>query len=566
MRAFNKRVLSLFLVALVVLVSIPVTGFADGAQIVDPLGLPSYPASGSGSSYNYKTGINGSLSAEVQYDVMKGLGSITTGSSLTPQSVVPTVSVGDVIKLNFKLKYRPGHGDGANGNSENADLMLFVADPSNLAVKIGSYPNNITINNIHNVHLSLNHDIVVPEMTYTIPAAYAGSMVSIPYAIFDYGSFGGWKQTRTDEGVIKLLVNAQGSLNVTHTFNDDSSKNSQSVSAGNVGTAYTTSPVAHEGYTVNVPANATGNYTNGTTTVAYIYTKIVPQGTVKVTHTFSDDETKYSETNMSGDVDSTYTTSAVAHEGYTVNTPANATGNYTTGTTTVAYVYTKIIPQSTVKITHTFVGGTLSNQEQVISGAVGSSYTTSTVDHEGYTVAIPQNANGEFTAEEIIVAYVYTLKEVVTPPATTTAPTTTAPATTAPEVVPATTVPEVVPATTAPEVVPTTTIPVETAPTTTAPEVVALIERSFDDEPLNNVDVVEEPTPAAAPEATDAPVIEATEAAIVDIAVEAAPQGAIVPALQKVVVLPKTGEIPATLFYGIGGLLGSIGVFMRRKK
>lgn len=33
-----------------------------------------------------------------------------------------------------------------------------------------------------------------------------------------------------------------------------------------------------------------------------------------------------------------------------------------------------------------------------------------------------------------------------------------------------------------------------------------------------------------------------------------------------VVTLPKTGEIPATVFFGLGGLLGGIGVFMRRKK
>jgi LPXTG-motif cell wall-anchored protein len=30
--------------------------------------------------------------------------------------------------------------------------------------------------------------------------------------------------------------------------------------------------------------------------------------------------------------------------------------------------------------------------------------------------------------------------------------------------------------------------------------------------------------------------------------------------------LPKTGEIPATLFYGIGGMLSTLGVFLRRKR
>lgn len=67
--------------------------------------------------------------------------------------------------------------------------------------------------------------------------------------------------------------------------------------------------------------------------------------------------------------------------------------------------------------------------------------------------------------------------------------------------------------------------------------------------------VVPEATPLAAP-VLPAVVPEAVPAPV-EIVAEVAPQG--------VAVLPKTGELPASMFYGLGGLLTAMGAFLKRK-
>lgn len=123
------------------------------------------------------------------------------------------------------------------------------------------------------------------------------------------------------------------------------------------------------------------------------------------------------------------------------------------------------------------------------------------------------------------------------------------------EPVPETTVPETtVPETTIPETtIPETTVPETTVPETTVPETtVPPTEPTFNDEPLTVEETVPvEETPLAAP------VVEAPEQIVEPIPPELIP---LAPAT-----LPKTGELPATLFYGIGGLISGVGVFMRRK-
>lgn len=150
---------------------------------------------------------------------------------------------------------------------------------------------------------------------------------------------------------------------------------------------------------------------------------------------------------------------------------------------------------------------------------------------EGYTSNI--DTGKVYTIEEGNDTVVRVINTLIPP--VTTVPATTVPATT----VPATTVP----ATT----VPATTVPV-TVPVTTAP--VSLPDNPEDDEPLVRSEVIvvpDETTPLAAPTSvSDVQILE--------------PQ---VP--KDIAVLPKTNELPGTLFYGIGGLLASIGVFMRRK-
>ncbi len=68
--------------------------------------------------------------------------------------------------------------------------------------------------------------------------------------------------------------------------------------------------------------------------------------------------------------------------------------------------------------------------------------------------------------------------------------------------------------------------------------------------------IAPEETPLAAPVVEEAPMPAPIEA-LQEIVEDVAPLG--------VPVLPKTGEIPASLFYGLGGILAAAGAFMKRK-
>lgn len=83
------------------------------------------------------------------------------------------------------------------------------------------------------------------------------------------------------------------------------------------------------------------------------------------------------------------------------------------------------------------------------------------------------------------------------------------------------------------------------------------VERDRADRPSDLVNLATEETPLAAP-VVPAPLTSAPAAeTLTDIPAEIAPLG--------VPVLPKTGEIPATLFYGIGGLIAAAGAFIKRR-
>ncbi|WP_349626279.1 MucBP domain-containing protein, partial [Leuconostoc citreum] len=99
---------------------------------------------------------------------------------------------------------------------------------------------------------------------------------------------------------------------------------------------------------VETPSNANGTYTDGTTTVNYVYEKeqVTPpatkQGDLVVNYVDKDGNKLATSDNETGDVDSSYTTKPKEISGYKlVETPSNANGTYTDGTTTVNYVYEK---------------------------------------------------------------------------------------------------------------------------------------------------------------------------------------------------------------------------------
>ena len=95
-----------------------------------------------------------------------------------------------------------------------------------------------------------------------------------------------------------------------------------------------------------------------------------------------------------------------------VSEPSNGSGTYIDGNIEVIYYY-KTIPTSVI-VYHYLEGTTTKLADDVIhDGIVGDNYTTgvATVDSKYEVVAIPTNANGKMTREQIVVIYYYRVKD-----------------------------------------------------------------------------------------------------------------------------------------------------------
>ena len=138
---------------------------------------------------------------------------------------------------------------------------------------------------------------------------------------------------------------SQGTVKVQYVDEEGNEIATSKTMTGKVGDSYTTSAVSVSGYTLKTtPNNASGTYKSGTTTVTYVYSKNsdVSKGTVKVQYVDEDGNEIASSRTMTGEVGTSYTTTAKTISGYTLKTtPSNAKGTFKNGTIIVTYSYTK---------------------------------------------------------------------------------------------------------------------------------------------------------------------------------------------------------------------------------
>ena len=127
------------------------------------------------------------------------------------------------------------------------------------------------------------------------------------------------------------------------------------------------------------------------------------------------DGTTANNETKTGNVEDSYATKARTDlaEGYELaSEPDNASGTYIDGNIDVIYYY-KTIPTSVV--VHHYLEGTTTKlaEDVTFDGIVGDNYTTGVgnVDNKYELVAIPANANGKMTRDQIEVIYYYRLKD-----------------------------------------------------------------------------------------------------------------------------------------------------------
>ena len=164
---------------------------------------------------------------------------------------------------------------------------------------------------------------------------------------------------------------------------------------------------------ITVPLASIGKLRNGATPPP------ITNGTVKVKYVDESGNEIATSTTMTGTVGTSYTTSAKTISGYTLKTtPSNASGTYSSGTTTVTYVYSKNTPPSgsgTVNVKYVDESGNEIATSTIMTGTVGTSYTTSAKTISGYTLkTTPSNASGTYKSGTTTVTYVYSKSS--TPP------------------------------------------------------------------------------------------------------------------------------------------------------
>ena len=245
-----------------------------------------------------------------------------------------------------------------------------------------------------------------------------------------------------------------------------------------------------------------------------------PKGTVTVKHTFIGDSTRDGEVVLTGYYDDTFNAVPVAHDGYTYVSEGLLTGNYSEVPKTVQFTYSAIpAPTGKVFVKHENPNGSTYAEGSLLQGGYETPYTATPLSTTTHNVSLKTGsapATGIFTADDITVTFVYTLKAPEVPS------TTEAPATTE-----------------APQA--TTEAPVTTQPAT---------------EVLTDEDVAEG---GAIISDFDSYIDEtATTEAVEELEIETE-------ATPLADALPQTGQLPVELFYGVGGLITAAGVFLKKK-
>ncbi|ELA3158477.1 class 1 internalin InlJ [Listeria monocytogenes] len=186
------------------------------------------------------------------------------------------------------------------------------------------------------------------------------------------------------------------------------------VLSGNLDDPYTSNAKDIPDYTLTTtPDNATGTFTTTSQSVTYVYTKnIVAAEPVTVNYVDDTGKTLAPSETLNGNVGDTYNATAKQIDGYTLSAePTNATGQFTSSSQTVNYIYTKnpAPEKGVVEIHYVDENNKQLSSATEISGTVGDNYTTEPKTIDGYTLTTtPDNTTGTFTTGSQTVTYVYT--------------------------------------------------------------------------------------------------------------------------------------------------------------
>ncbi|MCG0555071.1 MucBP domain-containing protein [Lactiplantibacillus plantarum] len=179
-----------------------------------------------------------------------------------------------------------------------------------------------------------------------------------------------------------------------------------------LGAAYQTTAISIPNfYLAATPANATGTFSTDTQTVIYQYARS-NAGHITVKYQDANGTTLAPDDILTGNgqLGRPYQTNAKTIENYRlIQTPANATGQFSDQAQTVIYVYTRE-DAGDITVQYLDENGQQLAADSVLSGQgqLGQPYETSPLNINGYTVKSTQgNTTGTYTVQPQRVVYIY---------------------------------------------------------------------------------------------------------------------------------------------------------------
>ena len=264
---------------------------------------------------------------------------------------------------------------------------------------------------------NLSDEYELVETPSNANGTYIGNEVIVTYY---------YKKVSRDINLVKYmedgvtpLEGAKFSINGKEYVTDGNGRISVRLEAGNYSITEIEAPDEYK-----LPANPTTQITITKATPETIkITNVKKTGTVVVHHYIegttnkvpvvnggiADDETK---TGNVGDMYATKARTDITNAYELISEPENASGNYIDGNIEVIYYYRSI---ATSVLVHHYLEGTTTKlaDDVMINGIVGNDYTTSVanVENKYEVVAIPTNATGKMTRDQIVVTYYYRVKD-----------------------------------------------------------------------------------------------------------------------------------------------------------
>ncbi|MBF2503616.1 MucBP domain-containing protein [Listeria marthii] len=213
---------------------------------------------------------------------------------------------------------------------------------------------------------------------------------------------------------VTVYVDPVPAANVTVKYEDTTKKKiaESVILTGYIGEDYHSSAKEIAGYTLTeTPANAEGGFSVEEQTVTYVYSKdIIPAANITVQYVDEEGNELAPSEILLGNIDDEYNSSAKEIAGYTLTeTPANALGIFSAEEQTVTYVYSKDpVPAANITVQYVDEEGSELAPSEILLGNIGEEYHSSAKEIPDYTLTkTPANAEGEFSAEEQMVTYVY---------------------------------------------------------------------------------------------------------------------------------------------------------------